>query len=165
MKNEDSGLVRQVLAAQGFLELGMIEDAMNALEEIEPEKKTDIRVLAMRAAICRRAEAWGQLEVVASFLVRQQPSNARWWVEWAYATRRAKSLEEAERVLLRAVEIHPSEAVIHFNLGCYACQMGRIEDAKARIARAVKLDRRFQVAALKDPDLEPMWVEFGKIEG
>lgn len=157
--------MRQVLAAQGFLELGMIEDAMNALEEIEPEKKTDMRVMAMRAAICHEAGAWDQLEAVASFLVRQQPSNAGWWVEWAYATRRARSIEEAEGILLRAIEIHSSEAVIHFNLGCYVCQMGRIEDAKARVARAVELDREFRVAALDDPDLEPMWAEFGKIEG
>jgi hypothetical protein len=48
----------------------------------------------------------------------------------------------------------------HFNLGCYACQVGDLEEAKIRIGRAVELDAKFKLLALDDPDLEPMWETF-----
>jgi hypothetical protein len=39
---------RHVTAASGYLELGMFDDAANALEEIEPEDKTRKEVLGAR---------------------------------------------------------------------------------------------------------------------
>jgi Flp pilus assembly protein TadD len=157
-------LVRQLREAHGYIELGMIDDAANVLEEIAPELKCHPEVMAMRVLLYRKAQNWPLLEVVAGHLTKVQPKEVTWWVDWAFATRRATSVEEAEKILLKAIELHPQEAILHFNLGCYACQLGRIDEAKNRIAQAVRLDRQFQSAALDDPDLEPMWADFGKIE-
>jgi hypothetical protein len=37
--------------------------------------------------------------------------------------------------------------------------MGDVEEAKKRVEKATSLDRKFQMMALDDPDLEPMWAE------
>jgi hypothetical protein len=42
---------RHVLACSGFLELGMLDHAALALEEIEPEEKTRTEVLGARVAL------------------------------------------------------------------------------------------------------------------
>jgi Tfp pilus assembly protein PilF len=47
----------------------------------------------------------------------------------------------------------------HFNLGCYACQLGDIDQAKERVRRSIELDAKFKMLALDDPDLEPLWKE------
>ena len=46
-------------------------------------------------------------------------------------------LEEAnEEILLTAVELHPNEPMIHFNLACYAAQTGQLTAARERLAQA-----------------------------
>jgi hypothetical protein len=37
-------------------------------------------------------------------------------------------------------------------------ELGDIEQAKSRVGKAIKLDAKFKMLALDDPDLEPMWV-------
>ena len=48
-----------------------------------------------------------------------------------------------------------------FNLGCYACQLGDIEQAKTRVGKAIELDAKFKLLALDDADLEPLWEQIG----
>jgi hypothetical protein len=37
--------------------------------------------------------------------------------------------------------------------GCYSSQLGDIEQAKARVGKAIELDAKFKMLALDDPDL------------
>ena len=50
---------RHVLASSGYLELGMLDDAALALEEIEPEDKTRTEVLGARIALYITAKKMG----------------------------------------------------------------------------------------------------------
>jgi len=63
----------------------------------------------------------------------------------------------ARDFLLEAVDRFPGDAMTHFNLGCYACQLGDIEQAKTRVGKAIELDAKFKLLALDDADLEPLW--------
>jgi len=97
------------------------------------------------------------VSVVASHLIKVEPENADWWINLAYATRRCESIEQAEAVLLRAREMHHDNALIEFNLACYASVTGRFEEAKALLQRAVELDKEIRRLALDDEDLKPLW--------
>ena len=68
---------------------------------------------------------------------------------WAYATRRADSIEAARLILLEAVERIPTAAIFHYNLGCYECQLGDVEVAKVRLEHALKLEPQYLV--VKEP--------------
>ena len=46
-----------------------------------------------------------------------------------------------------------------YNFGCYLCQMGQIEKAKAHVGKAIKLDGKYKLLAIDDSDLEPLWME------
>ena len=74
----------------------------------------------------------------------------------AYATRRCEGIESAEAILLRTRELHHDNAMIEFNLACYASVAGRFEEAKARLKRAIELDTQFQKLAIDDEDLRPL---------
>jgi Flp pilus assembly protein TadD len=82
----------------------------------------------------------------------------------AYATRRAESVEKAETILLRAHELHQDNALIEFNLACYASVTGRFEDARVRLRHAIELDREIRRLALDDDDLRPLWDGIGARE-
>jgi hypothetical protein len=51
--------------------------------------------------------------------------------------------------------------VIPYNLACYACQLGDLDDARRWLERAVALRSRADLRrlALNDHDLQPLWDE------
>jgi len=45
----------------------------------------------------------------------------------------------------------------NYILGCYACQLGDMDNAKRFVGDAIKLDSKYKLMALDDADLEPLW--------
>ena len=103
------------------------------------------------------AKKWEMAEAVASHLVKVQPENETWWINLAYSVRQVEGVEKAEAILLRAQALHPKVAMIAFNLACYASVTGRMEETKARLRRAIKLDKDIRRLAVDDEDLKPLW--------
>src|SRR6266516_2794410 len=68
-------------------------------------------------------------------------------------------------VLLPAVETFPEEPIIAYNLSCYACQLGRLDQARQWLQRAVKVagKEKIKFMALNDDDLSPLWEEIEKL--
>ena len=148
---------RVLHAAMGYLELGMIAEAAGELESLPPEDRDRSSVLALRVEIYRTAKKWSLMEVVARELWKRHPDEPDHWTNLAWAVQRSDSVVAARDILLEAVERFPSDAMTHFNLGCYSCQLGDIEQAKTRVGKAIELDAKFRLLALDDPDLEPLW--------
>ena len=142
--------------ARGYLGLGMIKEASAELDLVPADQAGETSVLALRAVVLQEQAKWPALAGVANELVRRQPMEPGWWIAWAYATRRSRSLAAAEAILIEGERTHPNEAAIQFNLGCYACQRGNLIEARRRVERAVSLDPAFRDAAGIDPDLEPL---------
>jgi Flp pilus assembly protein TadD len=100
---------------------------------------------------------WYPAAAVAGHLVKANPQNPGTWINLADLVRRAENVEQAETVLLKARDWHPKDALIAFNLACYASVMGRIEEAKVRLRHAIDLDTAIVRLALGDKDLRPLW--------
>lgn len=141
---------------QGYLSLGMVEEAAAELEHLSPADRNTTPALALRMALLQTQEKWVELRDVAIELVRRTPEDAGGWITWAYAVRRAENLANAEEVLVVAETKHPNEPTIQFNLGCYACQRGDLAEARRRVERAIALDPSFRELAGTDPDLAPL---------
>ena len=82
---------RHVLASSGYLELGMLDDAALALEEINPEDKTRMEVLSARVALYMAAKKWDMAAAVASHLVKVEPENEACWISLAYRSDGARA--------------------------------------------------------------------------
>ena len=54
-------------------------------------------------------------------------------------------------------EEESDDAMISYNHGCYACQLGDMDNAKKFVGDAIKLDSKYKLMALDDEDLEPLW--------
>ena len=93
------------------------------------------------------------------------PEHPSGWVHRAYCLHELKRTREARDNLLRVVERFPDDATMHYNLACYECQLGKLEEAKEWLAKAFKLGdaKKMKVAALDDPDLQPLWAKIGEI--
>jgi len=148
---------RLLTAAIGYLELGMFQDAWDSLEDIHAEERHLPAVMQVRLEIYRCLEKYEGMATVAEHLTKVFPNDAQNWISLAYAQRRYINLQTAEKTLLAAQERFPQEATIPFNLACYACQLGRIEEAKEKLAKAIAMEPAFKKTALEDEDLKPIW--------
>lgn len=152
---------RHLDAAMGYLDLGLVEDANDAIERLPPAMKATKAVLGLRLEIYSSAGAWEHMLEVANFLVRNWPDDPRYRISLAYATRRCRSVMEAEKVLLEAARNYPTDPIILFNLSCYAAQIGNLDEARDSLVRAINLNQNVRLMALHDPDLEPLWASHG----
>jgi tetratricopeptide (TPR) repeat protein len=144
-------------AAAGYVELGMFLEANTELDNIDPFNRAAPEVLALRMAIYRGLEKWELMQEIAKRLVDFQPDHVQWTISFAYATRRANSIQAAKKVLLNAEPNFPKEAVIKYNLACYFCQTGDIQNAKKYLEKAFEIDLNWRMAALEDQDLKLLW--------
>lgn len=142
--------------AQGYLGLGMVAEAAAELEQLPDSERDTTPVLSLRIAILQEQKNWPALRDAAIEFVRRTPNEAGGWVTWAYAVRRSESILAAEEVLRIAETKHPAEPTIQFNLGCYACQLGDLAEARRRVDRAITLDGKFRELAATDADLAPL---------
>jgi len=139
--------------ARGYIELGLLEEAAAELVQLPVDSIDCDEALGLRLEIFRAQSRWIELRVAAGELTLRQPDNLNAWISYAYATRRAESLNEAEAILREAELRHPREPTIQFNLGCYACQRGDLAEARRRVQAAIALEPHFKIAAQTDPDL------------
>ena len=148
---------RMLVAAQGYLELGLPLEANNEIENMSAEVRHLPAVLEVRVGIYRKLEKWELMQVVAKSLALHDPDEPQFTIWWAYATRRADSLDAARLILVNAVERLPEVPIFLFNLACYESQLGDVEVAKARLQHALNLEPKLRLIALEDEDLRPLW--------
>jgi len=149
----------------GYYELGMWDDALAEIAIIERELKAEasaeeplpqVELDELRLVVFQGAKRWAAMRQLAEACAEAEPARASWFISWAFALRREESIPAARRILQRAVLLHPDEALISFNLACYAAQLGELDEARQRLDRAVALDPALKKNAQDDPDLEPM---------
>ncbi|WAC18927.1 hypothetical protein OVA24_16975 [Luteolibacter sp. SL250] len=148
---------RNLQAALGYLHLGMAEDAAEELDLLPPHRAGDLVVLRVRAHIHSELHAWDALRETAARLTTHAPQDSQHWIWLAYATRRCRTVREAEGILQDALRFHEKEPLIHFNLACYAAVTGRTDLARTRLAEAIRLEPSITAMAVEDPDLATLW--------
>lgn len=155
--------VRHVNAALGWLGLNCPTDAREELDSIPPEQQGHPAVLEARWLVCAHEKTWHDALAVANQEVATIPDMATGWLHRAYALRRINGggLTVAWDALLPAAEKFPTEAIIAFNLSCYACQLNQMETCRIWLKRALATGGReiIKKMALEDEDLKPLWPE------
>jgi tetratricopeptide (TPR) repeat protein len=142
--------------AQGFLDLGMVDEAWSELDEIEPVGRAHPAVVAMRLRILERMGRFEMGVEIARGVVRLHPEDIDIRLLGAAHIRRATGIREALRFLQDSPETFRGHGSYWFAIACLHCQHGDLERAAECTRRAVDLDRSFQMRVLDDPDLEPL---------
>lgn len=140
--------------ARGYLALGLVNEATFELEKIEVGDQKLIEVRAVRVELHVAAKQWELVLEIAQPLCGVSPENVGAWIAWASALRELLRVKEAREVLLNAEPLHGGKSAdLHYNLARYACLQGFHEEAEKHLTRACKMDKRFELQSLSDPDL------------
>lgn len=137
--------------ALGFLELGMPEDALVELDELTVVNSI---ALHLRVDALFRLKDWPGAMAICLPMTEQEPFDPSWWIQAAYALRRASSIQEAEMLLRAGLTRHPAHALMFYNLACYSCVQQRTDEALRLLGKAVSIDPETMLAmARTDSDL------------
>ena len=147
---------RLVTAAEGFLQLGMPEEAWDELEEIDPELAHLAEVLLLRILILNALKRWEAATIIGESAIEKYPQLGELYLATAYAERRFRNIKDALVILLTGEAILEKNPLFHYNVACYECQLGNLGAARARLTQAFYLDKSYRLTALEDADLEPL---------
>ena len=153
-------------AAEGWLALGSFIEAHEELERITPRLRAHPDVLAVRWQVHAAANQWDACLDLATAITKLAPERPFGWIHRSYALHELKRTQAAWDNLLPVAEKFAGEYLIPFNLACYAAQLGNLSEAKAWLERAFQVSgnaAKVKLAALDDPDLQPLWRNIGKL--
>lgn len=148
-------------AASGWLDLNNPREAAAELQHLSAEARMHPDTLEVMWRLCAVNQRWQEAVEFGRLLVRLQPREPSGWLHRSYALHELRRTEEALTLLLPAASQFPKESIIPYNLACYCCHLGKLEEARAWLGHAVRIRGRQQVRdlALADPDLQPLWGE------
>ena len=162
LSDHDQLYLRKALTfANGYRELGMYDHALAELDRLNEQQMAQREHDQMRLAILMEAERWRTALPYAHKLAGIETSDPANVVNLAYVTRRADSLPEARVILENAARHFPNEAIILYNLGCYACCSNEFDTATRYLKQAFALDPSFVENSESDEDLRPLrnWLQ------
>lgn len=148
-------------AALGWLELGNPSEAAEELNRVSAENQEHSEVLELRWEMSARQKQWEMATQVADRLIHTAPDRASGWIQRSYALHEMRRTKEAWDNLLPAAGKFSKDSTIPYNLACYACQLGRLEEARQWLGRAMEVGERRRIVAMarQDADLKPLWGE------
>ena len=156
---------RRLEYARGYMELGLLEEAESELDAIAEDDQSALDVLELRVDLHMELKQWPRVVGTAQLVCEKKNTCDRAWIAWAYALRELQRIEEAKAVLLRAETWHGSKSgVLHYNLACYHCLLGEMEEAERRLKRACILDPSWRAVALEDSDLKTMRARIASVD-
>jgi tetratricopeptide (TPR) repeat protein len=158
--------IHYLSGAVGWMELGNYPEAKAELAKVNPALAEHPDVLEVRWLILAAEQDWHAALQVARTLLKRDPDRPFAWLHQAYALRRVPDggLQAAWDALHPVADRFPKEPTIPYNLSCYACQMGQLEEARKWLQRACTIGNRTTIKsmALADADLQALWPEIMK---
>src|SRR5580700_9062571 len=124
------GHERTILAAQGYSELSMFDDALAELNTLPMEAAEHVVVVELHAVILMQARRWKPALEASRKLCALQPDRTGGYIHAAFCLHELGRTEEAREVLLGGpVSLH-TEPTYHYNLACYECVLGHLDLAR-----------------------------------
>lgn len=145
-------LVRQ---AEGYLELGMAEHALNVLARCGDPDSLPGQACYLRGEALRGLERYHEAVPSLSRAADLLPEKA---VEvglalgWCY--KRVGRIDLAIQALERALDEEPNQALVHYNLACYYSLAGNKRQALMFLTRALSLDQQLRDLIADEADFD-----------
>jgi predicted Zn-dependent protease len=145
---------RALLAAQGYLELGMVEEALSELASVPASENRDADLTELRLHILMHGKRWDEALVAAEELLRISPQAVPGYIHGAFALHELRRTAEARDLLLKGPPLLRQDPTFHYNIGCYEAVLGNRESALQSLRESFALDETYRDFAHRDPDLE-----------
>lgn len=150
---------RQLLAAEGYLSLGMPDHALAALaadsnDANDAETAYEIHVLR-GDALRVKLDHHGALECFSrAHDLNPESLDALMGMAWCY--KRIDRVDLSIETMRKASLSHPKTPIVLYNLACYYSLAGIKEQALSWLGRALRMDRSLAKLVPKETDFDPL---------
>ncbi|NDC74641.1 hypothetical protein EBZ70_04980 [bacterium] len=148
---------KRLVYAMGYLSLGLQTEARAELVGLPLEFLATPPALQLRVEIAMAGNVWTEVVELAPELVATDNTAERPWIAWAYALRELQRIHEAQEILLigRRLITDPSP-IVDYNLACYACLLGELNEARALLDDVYAREPAWREIAIADSDLDAL---------
>lgn len=147
---------RALTTAEGYLQLGLLEDALGELERLPPEWRLQPEALQIEVAILVRGGRWEDALRGSEELARRDPRSHHGYLHTSFCLHELGRTREARDRLLAAPVFVTEQPLYAYNLACYEAQLDNPEEVESLLRVAFRKDGSLRRLALRDPDLEPV---------
>jgi tetratricopeptide (TPR) repeat protein len=151
---QNMSLERSLLAAQGYIELDMLDQSLAELDALAPKDQLRPEALQMRLFIDLHGKRWEQALSVCARLRAVSPEDSTGFIHGAFCLHEMGRTNEAKELLLAGPSSLLSEPTYYYNLGCYDAVLGNLKEASQHLETSFRMDNRFREIAKLDPDLK-----------
>lgn len=152
---------RRILAAQGYVELGLHDEARVELAPLPPKEQNRVDVIEVTVLCHMNDHCWVEALALAQKLCRLEPDQPGGFIHSAFCLHEMGRTQEALDVLARGPATLKTKPVYYYNLGCYLARLGQEEKALQLLKQSFEMDGDLRRDARKDPDLHGL---HGKLE-
>jgi Flp pilus assembly protein TadD len=142
--------------AEGYLELGMSQQALDVLGRLGDGGGADLHTLYLQGealrGLGRYAEALGTLLRVT----KAEPENVRAWLALGWCHKRTGRIDLAIDALEAARSADPDEPLILYNLACYWSLAGGKRQALGYLERALAMDPAYRRLVDAESDFDSL---------
>jgi tetratricopeptide (TPR) repeat protein len=142
--------------AEGYLELGMAQHALDELDQLRVAAAGSPRALYLRGEALRELERYREALKPLRKAAKVDPDNTHVWLSLGWCHKRTGRVDLAVKALERALEVEPTEPLLQYNLACYLSLVGNKERALAHLSQALKLAPRYREMVHDEPDFDPI---------
>jgi len=142
--------------AEGYLELGMAQDALDALARRGAGVPLSAHGHHLEGESLRALERYEDALTPLEKAARLAPRDVRIWLALGWCHKRTARLDSAIEDMQRALALEPEEALLHYNLACYFSLAGRKRSALTHLSKALALDASYRELTEAEPDFDPI---------
>jgi tetratricopeptide (TPR) repeat protein len=142
--------------AEGYLEIGLPQHALEVLNRLGDRVLRSPHALYLQGealrSLGRFTEALGPLGQAAQAV----PENVHVQLALGWCHKRTARLDLAIQDLERALDVEPTDALVHYNLACYLSLAGQRHRALVHLSRALSLDATLRRLVDNEPDFNSL---------
>lgn len=145
---------RRILAAQGYVELGLHEEAKEELSHLPALAAERVDVIELTVLCHMGDRRWAEALVLTQKLCVLEPEEPGGFIHAAYCLHELGQTTAALDLLARGPATLRTKPVYYYNLGCYLACLGQDEKALNLLKQSFEMDGSLRSHARKDPDLD-----------
>ncbi len=147
---------RRIIAAQGYVELGLFDEARAELDALPRHHHERVDVIEITLLCLMGRNSWQEALVLAAKLCLQEPSEPGGYIHAAFCLHELGRTAEAVNMLSNGPVSLRTKPVYYYNMGCYHARLGQFDKSIVYLERAFEMDGDLRHHAKKDRDLDAL---------
>jgi Flp pilus assembly protein TadD len=140
--------------AEGYLELGLPQQAIDVLARLGAAGGSDARTLSLQGEALRSLERYSDAILPLSKVAELEPENVQVLLALGWCHKRTGRIDLAIEALDAALAADGDEPLVRYNLACYHSVAGNKRAALAYLEQALALDPNYRLLVEHEPDFD-----------